>query len=131
MNNIENLKNDIVFINEFATDLFGKTSKLSGKTIESMNKINQLIETEKNNEKFLEGVSDSISEEEINKTIESLEKYIKEISEKQSEYIELINKNSKDIARISNEIRNKKAMIDNIHTLCNTLEEKTSLVIKK
>lgn len=130
MNNIENLKNDIVFINDFATDLFGKTSKLSGKTIESINKMNQLIEIEKNNEKFLEGVSDSISEEEINKTVESLEKYIKEISEKQSEYIELINKNSKDIARISNEIRNKKTMIDNIHTLCNTLEEKTSLIIK-
>ena len=130
MNNIENLKNDIVFINEFATDLFGKTSKLSGKTIESMNKMNQLIEIEKNNEKFLEGVSESISEEEIKKTVESLEKYIKEISEKQSEYIELLNKNSKDIARISNEIRNKKVMIDNIHKLCNQLEEKTSLIIK-
>lgn len=130
MNNIENLKNDIVFINEFATDLFGKTSKLSGKTIESINKMNQLIEIEKNNEKFLEGVSESISDEEIKKTVESLEKYIKEISEKQSEYIELINKNSKDIARISNEIRNKKGMIDNIHKLCNQLEEKTSLIIK-
>jgi methyl-accepting chemotaxis protein len=131
MNNIENLKNDIVFINEFATDLFGKTSKLSGKTIESINKMNQLIEIEKNNEKFLEGVSESISDEEIKKTVESLEKYIKEISEKQSEYIELINKNSKNIARISDEIRNKKEMIDNIYNLCNKLEEKTSLVINK
>lgn len=130
MNNIENLKNDIVFINDFATDLFGKTSQLSGKTIESLNKMNELIQIEKNNEKFLEGISDSISDEEVNKTVESLEKHIKEISEKQSQYIELINKNSQNIARISNDIRSKKETIDNIHTLCDKLEGMISLIKK-
>lgn len=130
MNNIENLKNDIVFINDFSTDLFGKTSKLSGKTIDSINKMNDLIQIEKNNEKFLEGVSESISNEEMDKTVQSLEKYIKEISERQSDYIELINKNSNNIARISNEIRTKKAEFDNIHSLCNKLEEMISLIIK-
>ena len=131
MNNIENLKNDIVFINDFATNLFGKTSKLSGDTIESMSKIDNLIEIEKNNERFLEGVSESISDVEIEKTNQSLEKHLNEMKQKQNEYLQLINKNSKSIADISADIRNKKAAIEKIHTMCNKLEQAISLVVKK
>ena len=130
MNNIENLKNDIVFINDFATDLFGKTSKLSGRTVESITKMTELVEIERKNEQFLQGVSDSISDTEIKNTTESLEKHLKEITEKQSEYIMLINKNSQNIAQISADIRNKKEAIDKIHAMCDKLEQVISLIIK-
>lgn len=130
MNNIENLKNDIVFINDFATDLFGKTSKLSGRTVESLQKINELVEIEKKNEKFLQGVAESISDAEIKNTEESLEKHIKDMTEKQTEYVGLINKNSKDIAKISGDIRSKKQAIDKIHSMCDELDRIVSLVNK-
>lgn len=130
MNNIDNLKNDIVFINDFATNLFGKTSKLSGRTIESITKMNELVEIEKNNERFLQGVAESISDDEIKKTTESLEKHLKEITDKQTEYIELINKNSKNISQISSDIRNKKDAIDKIYAICEKLDQVISLIIK-
>lgn len=130
MNNIETLKNDIVFINDFATNLFGKTSSLSGKTIDTSQKLNDLIEIEKNNERFLDGVSESISDAEIEKTTQSLEKHLAEMKDKQNEYLQLINKNSKSIAHISTDIRNKKAAIEKIHTMCDKLEQVISLVSK-
>lgn len=126
MNDVENLKNNINFINDFATELFGKTTQLSVKTIESINKLSNLIEIEKKNETFLQGVSESISDEQLQKTKASLESHLKDISEKQSEYMNLINKNSKSIIQISSDIRSKKEILDQVYEMCDKLEKLAS-----
>ena len=97
---------------------------------ESLQKMNELVEIEKKNEKFLQGVAESISDAEIKNTEESLEKHIKDMTEKQTEYVGLINKNSKDIAKISGDIRSKKQAIDKIHSMCDELDRIVSLVNK-
>ena len=95
-----------------------------------MKRLDEIIEIEKNNEKFLHGIEESITDNEIQKTGENLDKYLQEISEKQSEYIKLISQNSKKITELSKHIRDKKNNIDCIYTTCDKLEQAISLVVK-
>ena len=130
MNDIENLKKDITFINDFTTEFFNKTSKYSSNTVESLKRLDEIIEIEKNNEKFLQGIEESIADSEIQKTRENLDKHLQEISDKQSQYIKLISQNSNKILELSNRIREKKEVIDNIYKTCEKLEQAISLVVK-
>lgn len=130
MNDIENLKKDITFINDFTTEFFNKTSKYSSNTVDSLKRLDEIIEIEKNNEKFLQGIEESIADSEIQKTRENLDKHLQEISEKQSQYIKLISQNSNKILELSNRIREKKEVIDDIYKTCEKLEQAISLVVK-
>lgn len=130
MNDIENLKKDITFINDFTTEFFNKTSKYSNNTVDSLKRLDDIIEIEKNNEKFLQGIEESITDSEIQKTKENLDKHLQEISEKQSQYIKLISQNSNKILELSNKIREKKEVIDKIYKTCEKLEQAISLVVK-
>jgi chromosome segregation ATPase len=130
MNDIENLKKDITFINDFTTEFFNKTSKYNNSTVETIKRLDEIIEVEKNNEKFLHGIEESITDNEIQKTSENLDKHLQEISEKQSEYIRLISQNSKKITELSKQIRDKMGNIDSIYKTCEKLEQAISLVVK-
>lgn len=128
MINMDELKNDIGHINEFMSTFVNKTSCLSDNTLETLKNYDNIIAIEKTNESFLKKVEDSISDDEITHTTETLNKYIRIISDKQEEYLSLIKKNSNKITEISNNIRVKKESIDKIFTMCDTLDKNISLI---
>lgn len=131
MTEVEELKSNIGFINEFMTNYINKTTNLSDSTLETLKSFDNIIAIEKNNETFLKKVEDSISDDEILHTTETLNKYIRLINEKQQEYLSLIKKNSNKITEISNSIRVKKESIDKIFNMCDVLDKNISLISNK
>jgi len=127
MQSIETLKTEIDFINEFTNNFFNKISTLNSKTSETMKKINGIIDVEKNNKDFLDNLEKSLTESELTLITQNLESNLRIMNEKQKEYITLIKSNSDKISQLSQFIRDKQSVIDNITNLSNALDSNIAL----
>lgn len=127
MQSLETLKKDIEFINNFTTNFFNKISALNTKTSDAMQKIDKIIEVEKNNQDFLSNFESSLTDTELTYITENLESQLKIMNDKQKEYITLIKTNGEKIAQLSQFIRDKQSVIDNISNLSNALDSNISL----
>jgi arsenate reductase-like glutaredoxin family protein len=127
MQSLESLKKDIEFINDFTTNFFNKINALNTKTSEAMQKLNSIIEVEKNNQGFLNNLESSLTDSELTTISQNLESHLKIMNEKQKEYITLIKTNGDKIAQLSQFIREKQSVIDHITKLSNTLDSNIAL----
>lgn len=130
MQSLETLKKDIEFINDFTTNFFNKINALNTKTSEAMQKLNGIIEVEKNNQGFLNNLESSLTDSELATISENLESHLKLMNEKQKEYITLIKTNGDKIAQLSQFIRDKQSVIDHITNLSNALDSNIALFNK-
>lgn len=127
MQSLESLKKDIEFINDFTTNFFNKINALNTKTSEAMQKLNSIIEVEKNNQGFLNNLESSLTDSELTTISQNLESHLKIMNEKQKEYITLIKTNGDKIAQLSQFIREKQSVIDHITKLSNALDSNIAL----
>lgn len=131
MSAIENLKKDIDLINNFSSDFFNKTNVISTKINSTLQKMNAIINEEKQNDVYLTNLEKKVATEELNKILDALQNYKATLSTKYDEYNTLIENNGNKIANISAAIRNNKNLIENVYTLVGSLQETTTSIETK
>lgn len=125
---IEKLKEDINNINGFTSDFFNKLNVLNNRVSESITKLDNIISIEKENDKFLSSLESGLSDTELNNISDNLKKHQQAITEKQKDYLTVIEKNSGNIAKIKKILSEKKDKIKQIQTAMENLETSISLV---
>lgn len=128
MTSVDQMKNDIENINNFATNFSAKTHNISEKVQDVLNKLDQIITIERKNEGFLLALNSSLSEVELDNKIEEIRKNQQLISEKQKEYITIIENNGKNIYKIKQDIDKKEDKIKEIFDGVDNLEKSMSLI---
>lgn len=125
---IEKLKEDINNINGFTTDFFNKLNVLNSRVTESITKLDNIIKIEKENDKFLSSLESGLSDTELNSIEDNLKKHQQSITEKQKDYLTVIEKNSGNIAKIKKILSDKQDKIKQIQKAMENLETSISLV---
>lgn len=125
---IEKLKEDINNINGFTSDFFNKLNVLNNRVSESVTKLDNIIRIEKENDKFLSSLESGLSDTELNNISDNLRKHQQAITEKQKDYLTVIEKNSGNIAKIKKILSEKQDKIKQIQTAMENLETSISLV---
>jgi hypothetical protein len=128
MQNIQDLKQEIAFINDFTNGFFSKTNSLNSRASTTIQKLDDIIAVEKKNEEFLSNLENSLADSELSTLTESLQTFDTLLSDKQKEYLSIIEKNSKRITNISNIIRNKQSIVSNIQQLAEKIDINISLI---
>jgi|SaaInl85LU_5_DNA_1037374.scaffolds.fasta_scaffold21498_2 methyl-accepting chemotaxis protein len=128
MSSIDQMKNDIESINSFATNFSAKTQNISEKAEEVLNKLDHIIKIEKNNESFLLALNSSLSEVELDNKIQEIKEKQQSITEKQKEYITIIENNGKNIQKIKQSLDKKQDKIKEIFDSVDNLEKSMSLI---
>lgn len=128
MSIIEKIKGDINSINEFTTNFFNKVNTLDKNVLEAIEKLDSIIETEIKNDKFLTSLESGISDEELNKLLENVKNQQNEITQKQKEYLNMVEKNSMNIMKIRKSLDEKKERIEEIFRLMDNLEKSVQLI---
>jgi len=125
---IEKLKEDISNINTFTSDFFNKLNVLNGRVTESISKLDNIISIEKENDKFLSSLESGLADTELNSIEDNLKKHQQAITEKQKDYLTVIEKNSGNIAKIKKILSEKQDKIKQIQKAMENLETSISLV---
>ena len=131
MSALENLKKDIDLINNFSADFFNKTNSISTKISTTLQKIDNMIIEEKQNDVYLTNLEKKVATDELQTVLRALQNYKETLTQKYSEYNQLIDNNSQKIANVSNTIRNNKELIDNVYNLVTNLQETASSIDTK
>ena len=131
MSGIENLKKDIDLINSFTSDFFNKTNSISSKISTTLQKMDNIINDEKQNEVYLNNLEKKIATQELSTIQKALQNYKDSLTKKYAEYNSLIENNSQKIANVSNTIRNNKELIDNVYQLVSNLNDTTETIETK
>lgn len=125
---IDRLKNDINGINDFTSDFFQKTSALNKNVTEALAKLDGIISIENNNNEFLTTLESGISEAELDKLEQGIKQQQQLITEKQKEYLNLIEKNSQNILRMKKMLEDRKGRINSIYEAMDNLESSMALI---
>ena len=128
MQNIQDLKEEIAFINDFTNEFFSKTNSLNSRASTTIQKLDDIIAVEKKNEEFLSNLESSLADSELSTLTESLQTFDTMLSDKQKEYLSIIEKNSKRITNISSIIRTKQSIVSNIQKLAEKIDINISLI---
>jgi len=131
MSDIENLKKDIDLINGFTSDFFNKTNSISSKISTTLQKIDNIINDEKQNELYLNNLEKKVATQELTAIQTALQNYKETLTKKYAEYNSLIENNSQKISNVSNTIRNNKELIDNVYQLMSSLNDTTATIESK
>lgn len=125
---VHRLKNDISWINDFTNDFFKKTSTLDKNVTEALAKLNGIIAIEKNNNEFLTTLESGISDTELDRLEDNIQKQQQLITEKQKEYLNLIEKNSQNILKMKKMLEDRKSRIASIYEAIDNLESSMALI---
>lgn len=125
---IEKLKEDITSINTFTSDFFSKLSELNTRVVDSIDKLENIIKIEQDNDIFLSSLESGLSDNELSKILESLQNHQQTLSEKQKGYLTIIEKNSRNISKIKKILDEKQDKIKQIQTAMENLDNSTSLI---
>lgn len=128
---VEDIRKDIDLINSFSADFFSKNNAIIDKMNNVMNKLNQIIATEKQNETYLNNLKNKVSDSELNNIMKTLLTYRNNIDSKSVEYTTLIEQNKKVIQEISMSIRNNDTLIKTVSDLVNNLDDTTTKIENK
>lgn len=131
MSVVEEMKSDIEKINDFATIFSQKTQNIEQNVNAVIEKLNNIIKIEKNNESFLLALNTSLSDIELENKIQDIQQKQQTISEKQKEYLSIIENNAKNIHKIKQDIDKKQDKIQQIFDGVDNLEKSMSLLNTK
>ena len=131
MSVVEEMKSDIEKINDFATTFSQKTQNIEQNVNAVIEKLNNIIKIEKNNESFLLALNTSLSDIELENKIQDIQQKQQTISEKQKEYLSIIENNAKNIHKIKQDIDKKQDKIQQIFDGVDNLEKSMSLLNTK
>lgn len=126
MSALENLKKDIDLINNFSSEFFNKTNMISSKITTTLQKMDSIINEEKQNDVYLTNLEKKVATQEIKSILGALQNYKEVLGKKYTEYNSLIESNGQKITAISNTIRNNKELIENVYKLVGSLQDTTA-----
>lgn len=131
MTSVEDLQNDIKYINEIIALYVNKTNSVDENTLKAIKVIDDALVIERKNEEFLQNVENMILDDKIENKKGALNNCLKSIEDKKQEYLSLIKKNTNKIIELSSQIRIKKDSIDNVISLCDTLDNNIAILGNK
>jgi len=131
MSSVEEMKSDIEKINEFSTTFSQKTQNIDENVNEIIEKLDNIIKIEKTNDSFLLALNTALSDVELDKKINDIQQKQQTISEKQKEYLTIIENNARHIHKIKQDIDKKQDKIKQIFDGVDNLEKSMSLLNTK
>ena len=111
-----------------SSNFYSKTNFIGNKLNSTLQKIDGVIIEERNNNIYLTNLEKKVSGDELKKISEALQNYKKMLSEKYTEYNQLLSSNTSKITSISELIRNNKSLIDNVYDLVAHLQDNTATI---
>ena len=128
---IDSLKQDIDLINEFSANYTNKTATLNTKLINTLQNLDAVLNDERQNEAYLSGLQNKLSEIELQNSLQNLLKLKETLNTKFNDYNNIIQNNTKRINEISIAIKQNKELLNNIYSLVKTLEHDTGIIDEK
>ena len=121
----EYIQQDIDLINKFYSEYFNKTNTINTNMASVVEKLDSVIEEEKQNKIFLSNLQNKISETELDNTYKTLLSLSDVLNKKYQEYNILIESNAKKINEISSVLKEHDNLIKNIY---NEVQELNNLM---
>lgn len=119
------MQQDIDLINKFYSEYFNKTNTINTNMASVVEKLDSVIEEEKQNKNFLSNLQNKISETELDNTYKTLLSLSDILNKKYQEYNILIESNAKKINEISTVLKEHDNLIKNIY---NEVQELNNLI---
>ena len=127
----DNLQQDIDLINKFYSEYFNKTNTINTNITTVVQKLDSVIEEEKQNKVFLSNLQNKISESDLDNTYKTLLTLSDTLNKKYQEYNLLIEGNAKKINEISSVLKEHDNLIKNIYDEIHSLNNMMIIINNK
>ena len=123
MDSVESFKEDMKLVNQFSSTFLDTTRTTTQKARITLDNLEKSITEEQTNKSILLTISNSLSETELLSFAKDTEYLNNQLSEKYTEYVSIIQDNTKNIVEIANSIRSKQAEIQKVLDTVKNIED--------
>ena len=123
MDSVESFKEDMKLVNQFSSTFLDTTRTTTQKARITLDNLEKSITEEQTNKSILLTISSSLSETQLLSLTKDTEHLNNQLSEKYTEYVSIIQDNTKHIVEIANSIRSKQAEIQKVLDTIKNIED--------
>jgi len=123
MDSVESFKEDMKLVNQFSSTFLDTTRTTTQKARITLDNLEKSITEEQTNKSILLTISSSLSETQLLSLTKDTEHLNNQLSEKYTEYVSIIQDNTKHIVEIANSIRSKQAEIQKVLDTLKNIED--------